>query len=151
MMRNSVVIFFGWLVVHPEQCTFTTNFKTLKELFVALCPSYTYHIGVPTALSSSWTLPNKWCVARFFLDVGARNHRRFCAINYNKTPGFEVSEFFFFSVLFRSMQNYCSQRHAISLPGLKTGGITYWYIWLQIIRQTHFSYNERTQVAVFHT
>lgn len=23
-------------------------------------------------------------------DVGARNHRRFCAINYNKTPGFEV-------------------------------------------------------------
>ena len=25
-------------------------------------------------------------------DVGARNHRRFCAVNYNKTPGFEVSE-----------------------------------------------------------
>lgn len=23
-------------------------------------------------------------------DVGARNHRRFCAANYNKTPGFEV-------------------------------------------------------------
>lgn len=23
-------------------------------------------------------------------DVGARNHRRFCAMNYNKTPGFEV-------------------------------------------------------------
>ncbi|XP_078356367.1 phenylalanine--tRNA ligase beta subunit-like [Oculina patagonica] len=23
-------------------------------------------------------------------DVGARNHRRFCAVNYNKTPGFEV-------------------------------------------------------------
>lgn len=25
-----------------------------------------------------------------FLDVGARNSRRFCAIYYNKTPGFEV-------------------------------------------------------------
>ena len=23
-------------------------------------------------------------------DVCARNHRYFCAINYNKTPGFEV-------------------------------------------------------------
>ena len=23
-------------------------------------------------------------------DVGARNHRRICAVNYNKTPGFEV-------------------------------------------------------------
>ncbi|KAJ7379693.1 hypothetical protein OS493_014097 [Desmophyllum pertusum] len=23
-------------------------------------------------------------------DVGARNHRHFCAVNYNKTPGFEV-------------------------------------------------------------
>ena len=25
-----------------------------------------------------------------FPDVGARNYRRFCAVNYNKTPGFEV-------------------------------------------------------------
>ena len=25
------------------------------------------------------------------LDVGARNHRRLCAVYYSKTPGFEVS------------------------------------------------------------
>ena len=31
------------------------------------------------------------CRYHFHLDVGARNHRRFCAVNYNKTPGFEVS------------------------------------------------------------
>ena len=24
------------------------------------------------------------------LDVGARNERRFCAVNYNKSPGFEI-------------------------------------------------------------
>lgn len=28
----------------------------------------------------------EWCVA----DVGARNERHFCAINYNKSPGFEI-------------------------------------------------------------
>ena len=28
-----------------------------------------------------------------FADVGARNHRRLCAIYYGKTPGFEVSSY----------------------------------------------------------
>ena len=29
--------------------------------------------------------------APFCADVGARNHRRLCAVYYSKTPGFEVS------------------------------------------------------------
>lgn len=28
---------------------------------------------------------------RLIIDVGAKNHRRLCAVYYGKTPGFEVS------------------------------------------------------------
>ena len=32
------------------------------------------------------------CILCFFVDVGARNERRLCAVYYGKRPGFEVWE-----------------------------------------------------------
>ena len=47
----------------------------------------------------------------FSLDVGARNHRHFCAVNYNKTPGFEVSD----GNTINLGTGYCSSTHSVTL------------------------------------
>ncbi len=46
----------------------------------------------------------------YFSDVGARNHRHICVVNYNKAPGFEVIQ----GLLDRIMQ-------LVEVPYSKTG------------------------------
>lgn len=72
--------FPSWLVI----CVFllvsfsSSSIRYFSSFLPAFPPFFTLSLFTWTSLSST--------------DVGARNNRRFCAVNYNKTPGFEVTQ-----------------------------------------------------------
>ena len=47
-------------------------------------------LACPAAIFKKKSLKPEIIFVLILKDVGARNHRRICAVNYNKTPGFEV-------------------------------------------------------------